>query len=110
MLGHNLMLLILLIAMGYHLDGTIFSSLCLFFIQALEDCICSDLIQKLLGRDIPGKVELDLLSLPVRLGGLGLFTSTVTAAQQLTCSMHTCSPLVDLIVSQAHNAASCFAN
>ena len=33
--------------------------------QPLEDCICSDLILKLLGRDIPGKVERDLFSLPV---------------------------------------------
>ena len=103
------MLLILLIAMGYHLDGTICASSSFLF-QPLEDCICSGLILKLLGRDIPGKVELDLLSLLVRLGGLGLFTPTVTAAQQYTCSMHTCSPLVDLIVSQAHDAASCFAN
>ena len=44
------------------------------------------------------------------MGGLGLFTPTVTAAQQHTCSMRTCSPLVDLIVSQSHDAASCFAN
>ena len=69
-----------------------------------------DLIPKLLGRDIPGKVERDLFSLPVRLGGLGLFIPTVTAVRQHTCSLHTSSPLVDLIVSQAHNVASCLVN
>ena len=69
--------------------------------QPLEDCICSDLIPKLLGRDIPGKVEQDLFSLPVQLGGFGLFIPTITAARQHTCSLHTSSPLVDLIVSQA---------
>ena len=52
--------------------------------QPLEDCICSDLIPKLLGCDIPGQVEHDLLSLPVRLGGLDLLIPTVTAAQQHT--------------------------
>ena len=39
----------------------------------LEDCIHSELIPKFLGPDIPGKLERDLFSLPVRLGGLGLF-------------------------------------
>ena len=78
--------------------------------QPLEDCICSDLILKLLGRDIPGKVEQDLFSLPVRLGGLGLFIPTVTAVRQHTCSLHASSPLIDLIVSQAHNVAYCLVN
>ena len=80
--------------------------------QPLEDCICSDLILKLLGRDFPGKVERDLFSLPVRLGGLGLFIPTVTAARQHNCSLYTSSPLVDLIVSQSHDTctAFCFAN
>ena len=63
----------------------------------------------LLGREIPGKVERDLFSLPVRLGGLGLFNPTVTAFRQHACSLHTSSPLVDLIVSQIHDASSCFA-
>ena len=77
--------------------------------QPLEDCIHSELIPKFLGRDIPGKLERDLFSLPVRLGGLGLFNPTVTAAHQHNFSLHSSSPLVDLIVSQAHDAASCFA-
>ena len=47
--------------------------------------------------------------MPVRLGGLGLFNPTVTAVQQHACSLHTSSPLVDLIVSQIHDASSCFA-
>ena len=59
--------------------------------------------------EIPGKVECDLFSLPVRLGGLGLFNPTVTAIRQHACSLHTSSPLVDLIVSQIHDASSCFA-
>ena len=78
--------------------------------QPLEDIIGSAFIPKLLGRDIPGKIECDLLSLPVRMGGLGLFIPIVTAARQHTCSQHTSSPLVDLIVSQIHDARSCFAN
>ena len=76
-------------------------------------CIHSELISKFLGRDTPGKLECDLFSLPVRLGGLGLFIPTVTATHdhQHNCSLHTSSPLllVDMIVSQAHDAASCFA-
>ena len=59
--------------------------------------------------DIPGKLECDLFSLPVRLGGLSLFIPTYTATHQHDCSLHTSSPLVDLIVSQAHDAASCLA-
>ena len=100
----------LLIATAYHLDGTSLLCASSSLFQPFEDCICSDLILKLLGHDIPGKVECNLISLLVRLGDLGLFIPTVTAAQQHTCSLHTSSPLVDLIVSQAHNAASCFAN
>ena len=71
--------------------------------HALEDIIGSVFIPKLLRRDIPGKVERDLLSLPARMGGLDLFIPTVTAARQHTCSQHTSSPLVDLIVSQIHD-------
>ena len=77
--------------------------------QLLEDLIGSVFIPKLLGREIPGKVERDLFSLPVRLGGLGLFNPTVTAIRQHACSLHTSSPLVDLIVSQIHDASSYFA-
>ena len=44
------------------------------------------------------------------MGGLGLFIPTVTAARQHTCTQDTSSPLVDLIVSQIHDASSCFAN
>ena len=54
-------------------------------------------------------MECDLFSLPVRLGGLGLFIPTVIATHQHNCSLQISSPLVDLIVSQAHDAASCFA-
>ena len=39
-----------------------------------------------------------------------MFIPTVTAVQQHTCSLHTSSPLVDLIVFQAHNVASCLVN
>ena len=66
------MQLILLTVMAYHFGGTIFrvctSSSCLF--QPLEDIIGSAFIPKLLGHDILGKVERDLLSLPVQMGGL----------------------------------------
>ena len=75
----------------------------------MEDCICSVLIPKLLGQDIPGKLERELFSLPVWLGDLGLFAPTVTAAQQHQCSQVINSPLVALIVSQVHDAISCFA-
>ena len=79
------------------------------FSLPLEDCICSSLIPKLLGQDIPGKLERELFSLPVWLGDLGLFAPTVTAAQQHQCSQVINSPLVALIVSQVHDAISCFA-
>ena len=82
---------------------------CPSLFQPLEDCIHSELIPKFLGRDIPGKLERDLFYLPVRLGGLGLFIPTVTATHQHNFSLHTSSLLVDLIVFQAHDAASCFA-
>ena len=76
--------------MACHFDGTIFwactLSSCLF--QPLEDLIGSAFIPKLLGREIPGTVERDLFSLPVRLGGLGF---TVTAVRQHACSLHTSS-------------------
>ena len=103
MLNHNLMQLILLTLMACHFGGTIctFSS-CLF--QPLEGLIGSAFIPKVLGREIPGKVECDLFSLP---GGLGLFNPTVTAVRQHACSQHTGSPLVDLIVSQIHDASFC---
>ena len=65
---------------------------------------------KLLGCNIPGVVECDLLSLPVRFDDLGLFILTVTAARKHACSPHTSSPLVDLIVSQIYNVTSCFVN
>ena len=77
--------------------------------QPLEDLIGSAFVPKLLGREIPGTVECDLFSLPVQLGGLGLFNPTVTAVRQHACSLDTSSPLVDLIVSQIHDASSCFA-
>ena len=77
--------------------------------QPLEDLIGSAFIPKLLGCEIPGTVKRDLFSLPVRLGGLGLFNPTVTAIRQHASSLHTSSPLVDLIVSQIHDASSCFA-
>ena len=54
-------------------------SSCLF--QPLEDLIGSAFIPKLLGHEIPGTVERDLFSLPVRLGGLGLFNPTVTVVR-----------------------------
>ena len=82
-------------------------SSCLF--QPLEDLIGSAFIPKLLGHEIPGTVEHDLFSLPVPLGGLGLFNPTVTAIRQHACSLYTSSPLVDLTVSQIHDASSCFA-
>ena len=77
--------------------------------QPLEDLIGFTFISKLLGHEIPGTVECDLFFLPVRLGGLGLFNPTVTAVRQYGCSLHTSSLLVDLIVSQIHDASSCFA-
>ena len=80
-----------------------------FLFQPLEDCIHSELIPKFLGHDIPGKLERGLFSLPIRLGRLDLFIPTTTATHQYNCSLHTSTPLVDLIVSQAHDAASCFA-
>ena len=82
-------------------------SSCLF--QPLEDLIGSVFIPKLLGHEILGKVKRDLFSLPVHLGGLGLFNPTVTAIRQHACSLYTSSPLVDLIVSQIYDTSSCFA-
>ena len=72
---------ILLTLMACHFDGTIFLGLypLFLFVPPLEDLIGSAFIPKLLGREIPGTVECDLFSLPVRLGGLGLFNPTVTA-------------------------------
>ena len=74
-------------------------------------CPCSTsllLLPKLLGYDIPGKIECDLLSLPARSSGLGLFIPAVTATQQHKHSQHVNSPLVHLIVSQVHDAVPCF--
>ena len=67
LLSHNLMQLICLLSWLIISVELFFqmctSSSCLF--QPLEDIIGSAFIPKLLGHDIPGKVESDLLSLPV---------------------------------------------
>ena len=64
----------------------------------IGDLICSAFIPKLRGYDISGKVECDLF-----------FACSIgwIAARQHTCSQHTSSPLVYVIVSQIHDTSSC---
>ena len=70
------------------------------YLQPLEDTIRTQLIPSLTGRTPPGSSERDLLSLPPRLGGLGLTNPTKDLSIERENSLHITAPLVQRILKQ----------
>ena len=58
-------------------------------------------------KTVPGDVERKLLSLSVRLGGLGVLNPSIVASQQRSCSVEVNAGLIDLIISQVHQLGDC---
>ena len=71
--------------------------------RPLEDCIKKKLIPAITGRAQCSNVQRDLLSLPPRIGGLGLSYPTDSDAQ-FQSSVKITSPLTEMIVNQAIHA------
>ena len=67
--------------------------------QPLEDTIRSTFLPALLKRDV-NDLERELISLPVRLGGMGIFKPTEECVVAHYNSMYVSAPLVKLIVRQ----------
>ena len=72
-------------------------------IQPLEDAIHMHLIPALTGRPPCSSIERDLLSLPVRLGGLGLRDPSTMASACFQSSQRITASLVALIICQDEN-------
>ena len=71
--------------------------------QPLEDVIRSKFIPCLTGRAPPNDLERNLLSLPPRLGGLGIPNPTTTSDTEYTASRSACKPLYNLILLHDSN-------
>ena len=69
-------------------------------IKPLEDAIRTYLIPALTGRAPPNDVKRDLLSLPCRLGGIGIGNPSKTAAFEYSASQRVTKPLCQLILQQ----------
>ena len=70
-------------------------------LEPLERAVSQILIPTITGHKI-NQLERDVLSLPVRCGGLGFGNPQAEAAQELNSSVETTAPLVDQIMSQQH--------
>ena len=70
------------------------------FLQPLEDIISTRLIPALSGRQAPNNLERNLLSLPARLGGIGLTNPTEVSTSEFAASQDITQPLSDLIAHQ----------
>ena len=71
-------------------------------LQPLEDSIRHKLLPALTGRSAFSNVERDLISLPARLGGLGIQDPTKVAKQQFENSSMVSSPLTSNICQQRY--------
>ena len=71
-------------------------------LEPLERAIADVLIPSITDHHCTTPSERDLLALPVRLGGLGIINPSQDADLQYQASMKTTAPLVEKIVSQAH--------
>jgi len=71
-----------------------------FFLEALEDCIRRVFIPALLKRDVSDN-ERNLLSLPAKIGGLGIFNPAERALSSFSYSEALCFPLISLVLRQA---------
>ena len=73
------------------------------FFQPLEDVIRNKFIPCLTGRPPLNDLEHKLLSLPPRLGGLGIPNPTATSDTEYTASISVCKPLYNLILLHDSN-------
>ena len=69
----------------------------------LEEAICQHLIPALTGRTSCSTADRDLLTLPVRLGGLGLANPVTSSSPSFQASELLTKALVELIQSQETN-------
>ena len=70
-------------------------------LHLLEDAICHQFLPAITGKQTLNDVERDLLSLPVRSGGLGIIKPTTNATQQFEASKRVTEPLVSIIHQQS---------
>ncbi|MCP4492898.1 MAG: hypothetical protein GY820_37190, partial [Gammaproteobacteria bacterium] len=68
-------------------------------LQPLEDAIRNKLLPALLGKHVSDS-ERNIIALPAKLGGLGIYDPTKTADREYRCSRLITKQLVDLITSQ----------
>ena len=69
--------------------------------QPLEDVIHLKFIPSLTGRVALSKLERDLFSLPIRLGGMGIVNPCLSCLNQYNSSVAISAPLVRLIINQS---------
>ena len=63
----------------------------------LEEAISETLIPALVGRSV-SPIERDILALPIRMGGMGLYNPAKSSKREYQCSKNITSPLVELIL------------
>ena len=73
----------------------------------LESAIMNQFIPAITGLAPPGKQIRELLSLSVRLGGLGLRNPIIMAKEQHNASKLIRAPLVDRVIEQDHHLGEC---
>ena len=71
------------------------------FFKPLEEVIRHRFIPALTGRSAISDVERDLLTLPTRLGGLGIINPSETTISQYVSSLKITAPLITLIIQQS---------
>ena len=74
-------------------------------LQPLEEALTNIFIPALTGRDSISSLERELLALPPRLGGLGIFKPGIEAALQhrYSCKVTVTANLVSKIITQSHD-------
>lgn len=75
-------------------------------LRPLEAAMRHEFIPSLLGRDAISDLERELLSLPTRFGGLGLYQPWPFCCSQRRASMSIVKPLVDLLMGDGNNLPS----
>ena len=68
--------------------------------KPLEVCICNIFIPAVTGRSPPGDLERNLLTLPARLGGLGITNPVQLSSVEYDASTKVTGPLQSLLSSQ----------
>ena len=76
-------------------------------LQPLENTIHSTFVPALTGLPPPGELTRNLLALPCKLGGLGLFNPTDVCSEQHSTSKLITAPLVNLVVNQEPCLGDC---